>query len=55
MEDWQSEFLQLFSFAVLPALFIHKAAPSPRTTTSRCRIIQTTECLGRAWPSQRGI
>ncbi len=36
LENRQSQFLQLFSFVALSALFIHKAAPSPGTATSRC-------------------
>jgi hypothetical protein len=36
LENWQSEFLQLFSFVVMSALFI-QAAPSPRTATRRSR------------------
>lgn len=34
LENWQSEFLQLFSFVVLSAVLIHRAAPSRRTATT---------------------
>jgi hypothetical protein len=44
LENWQSEFLQPFSFVVLSAIFIHRAAPSRRTATSRCR---------KAWTASR--
>lgn len=30
LENWQSEFLQLFSFVVLATYFIHKGSPQSR-------------------------
>ena len=34
LENWQSEFLQLFSFVVFSAILIHHGAPSRRTATT---------------------
>lgn len=35
LENWQSEFLQLFSFVVLAALFIHKGSAESRDSDDR--------------------
>jgi hypothetical protein len=35
MENWQSEFLQLFSFVVLAALYIHKGSAESRDGEDR--------------------
>jgi hypothetical protein len=35
LENWQSEFLQLFSFVVLAALFIHKGSAESRDTDEK--------------------
>jgi hypothetical protein len=35
MENWQSEFLQLFSFVVLAALYVHKGSAESKDGTDR--------------------
>jgi hypothetical protein len=35
LENWQSEFLQLFSFVVLSAMFIHRGSPESRDSGDR--------------------
>jgi hypothetical protein len=35
LENWQSEFLQLFSFVVLAALFIHKGSAESKDTDEK--------------------
>ena len=35
LENWQSEFLQLFSFVVLAALYIHKASSESRDSDDK--------------------
>jgi hypothetical protein len=35
LENWQSEFLQLFSFVVLSALFIHRGSAESRDSDER--------------------
>ncbi|HKI27918.1 MAG TPA: DUF6766 family protein, partial [Actinomycetota bacterium] len=35
LENWQSEFLQLFSFVVLAAAFIHRGSSESRDSDDR--------------------
>ncbi len=42
LENWQSEFLQLFSFVVLSALFIHKGSAESKDSDDEMQ-----QALGR--------
>ena len=44
LENWQSEFLQMFSFAVLSALFIHRGSAESK---------DSDEQIKRAWTGSR--
>ena len=59
LENWQSEFLQLFSFVVLAALYIHKGSAESKDgeeniEASLRRIEQHLGTLPSSAPSERG-
>ena len=58
-ENWQSEFLQLFSFVVLAALYIHKGSAESKDGTEKMeaalrRIEERLETLPPTAPSEGG-
>jgi len=58
-ENWQSEFLQLFSFVVLAALFIHKGSAESKDGTEKLeaslrRIEERLDTLPATAPSEGG-
>lgn len=59
LENWQSEFLQLFSFAVLAALYIHKGSAESKDTEEKLeaslrRIEEHLGVLPASAPHERG-
>jgi hypothetical protein len=55
LENWQSEFLQLFSFVVLAALFIHKGSAESKDSDEKIQsALQRIEAhLGTLPPEER--
>jgi hypothetical protein len=59
LENWQSEFLQLFSFVVLAALYIHKGSAESKDSDEKLeaslrRIEEKLGSLARLRPTQAG-
>src|SRR5215207_11197956 len=59
LENWQSEFLQLFSFVVLAALFIHKGSAESKDGTEKLeaslrRIEEKLATLPSSAPNESG-